>query len=95
MSQFTVVVPYQFFFSKKSNSVKNKRLILYAKLNETLLLNEVSCLKEGSEMTDFCLKQGKGLGSLYVPGKLPTYPSPKPTFCPKWEVSVNLCLGEE
>ena len=22
-------------------------------------------------MTDFCLKQGKGLGSLYVPGKLP------------------------
>ena len=22
--------------------------------------------------------------------KLPTYPSPKPTFCPKWEVSVNV-----
>ena len=21
--------------------------------------------------------------------KLPTYPSPEPTFCPKWEVSVN------
>ena len=29
----------------------------------------------------------------YVSGKLPTYPSPKPTFCPKWEVSVNVCLG--
>ena len=26
--------------------------------------------------------------------KLPTYPSPKPTFCPKWEVRVNVCLGE-
>ena len=30
------------------------------------------------------------LGSLYVYGKLPTYPSPKPTFCPKWEVSVDV-----
>ena len=28
--------------------------------------------------------------SLYVSGKLPTYPFPKPTFCPKWEVSVNV-----
>ena len=27
-------------------------------------------------------------------GKLPTYPSPKPTFCPKLEVSVNDGLGE-
>ena len=23
-----------------------------------------------------------------------TYPSPKPTFCPKWEISVNISLGE-
>ena len=29
-----------------------------------------------------------------VSGKLPTYPSPKPSFCPKWEVSVNVSLGE-
>ena len=29
-----------------------------------------------------------------VSGKLPTYPSPKPTFCPKWEVSVDVGLGE-
>ena len=28
------------------------------------------------------------LKSLYVSGKLPTYPSPKPTFCSKWEVSI-------
>ena len=33
-------------------------------------------------------------GSLYVSGKLPTNTFPKPTFCPKWEVSVNVGLGE-
>ena len=27
-------------------------------------------------------------------GKQRTYLSPKPTFCPKWEVSVNVGLGE-
>ena len=37
---------------------------------------------------------GGELGSLYVSGKLPTYPSPNPTFCLKWEVSVNVGLGE-
>ena len=36
----------------------------------------------------------KGFGSLYVSGKLLTYSSPKPTFCPKWEVSVNAELEE-
>ena len=25
---------------------------------------------------------------------VPTYPSPKPTFCPKWEVSAKVGLGE-
>ena len=36
------------------------------------------------------------MGSLYVSGKLPTYPSLKPTFCPKLEVpvSVNVGLGD-
>ena len=29
------------------------------------------------------LKEGVSFGSSYVSGKLPTYPSPKPTFCPK------------
>ena len=33
-------------------------------------------------------------GSLYVSGNLPTYPSPKPIFCPNLEVSVNIGLGE-
>ena len=31
---------------------------------------------------------------LYVFKKLPTYPSPKATFCPEWEVSVDVGLGE-
>ena len=33
-------------------------------------------------------------GSITVSGKLPTYPSPKPTFCPKWEESANAGLRE-
>ena len=32
--------------------------------------------------------------SIQVSGKLPTYPFPNPTFCPKWEVNVNTELGE-
>ena len=34
----------------------------------------------------------KVFGSLYVSGKLPTQPSPKPTFCLKWELSVKFWL---
>ena len=34
------------------------------------------------------------LASLHVSGKLRTYHSPKPTFCPEREVSVNVGLGE-
>ena len=30
---------------------------------------------------------------MYVPGKLPTYPSLNLTFCPKWEVRVNVRFG--
>ena len=33
-------------------------------------------------------------GSLYVFGKLLTHPFPRPTFCPKWELSVKVGLGE-
>ena len=38
-------------------------------------------------------KKGKIVDNLGS-GKLPTYPSPKPTFCLKREVSVNVGLGE-
>ena len=37
----------------------------------------------------------KGINvKLYLSGKLPTYPSPKLIFCPKWEVSVYVELGK-
>ena len=39
-------------------------------------------------------KSAHNVGSFYVSGKLPTYPSAKPAFCPKWEVSVNIGLEE-
>ena len=32
--------------------------------------------------------------AISVSGKLPTYPSPKPSFFPKRELSVNVSLGE-
>ena len=34
------------------------------------------------------------LDQFRVSGKLPTDPYPNPTFCAKWEVSVNVDLGE-
>ena len=37
---------------------------------------------------------GSIFGSLYISGKLPTYPSPKPTFCLKWKVSVDVGIEE-
>ena len=49
------------------------------------------CITSFSDPTN---PQIKNLSSLYVSGKLPTYPSLKPTFCPKREVSVNVGLGE-
>ena len=33
-------------------------------------------------------------GSLHVSVKMPTYPSPETTFCPKREVGVNVGPGE-
>lgn len=33
-------------------------------------------------------------GSMYDSEKLPSYPTPNLTFCPKREVSVNVRLGE-
>ena len=41
-----------------------------------------------------CLVPLRAFGSLYISGKLPTYPSPKPTFYPKREAGFNVGLGE-
>ena len=39
-------------------------------------------------------KPERGNGELDQLLKLPTYPSPNPTFCPKWDANVNVELGE-
>ena len=44
--------------------------------------SELSCLQDNSTP------------KIEVSGKLPTYPSPKPTFCLKWEVGVNVGLRD-
>ena len=48
---------------------------------------------------NFTAKEGNYIyqvGIIFVLGfwELPTYPSPKSAFCPKREISVNVCLGE-
>ena len=57
------------------------------------------CLFQMSLSTGICLHnfwkgERKILGSLYFSRKLRTYPSPKPTFCPKRELNVNVGLGK-
>lgn len=47
--------------------------ILYAKRNESGSLNEVSCPKEGSEMNDFFLNQGKSFKA-WAPNLYPNFP---------------------
>ena len=42
----------------------------------------------------FTTLSNRVFGSMYVSGKLPTYPSPNLTFCPKRELSVNVRFGE-
>ena len=44
-------------------SVKNY-LILYAKQNKSGSKSSVSCLKQSGEMSNFCLKQSRGLKAL-------------------------------
>ena len=36
----------------------------------------------------------KDVKSIQVSGQLTTYPSPRSQFCPKWDVSVNVDLGQ-
>ena len=53
-------------------SVKNYLVSLKAKQSKSESESSVSCLKQGIEMSNFCLKQGRGLNAsaahLYPPG---------------------------
>ena len=71
---------YQQYFCTMSNSivlVLNITYRLYAKWNESGSQNKVSCLKQGSKINNFYLKQGQGVkdcaAQLY-----PKYPSVSP-----------------
>ena len=70
---------------------KTKKLTKNRVDQETPKKTKNSKMVSNLDVVSFSLK---GFGSLYVSGKLPTYPSPKPIFCPKWEVSVNVELGK-
>ena len=51
-------------------------------------------ITKGQVLYSFLSVHAYMLGSLTVSGWLATYPFPKLKFCPKWEVSVNVDLGE-
>ena len=80
----------------KSRIYNSIRRIWYQRvINGSFFVNVVAVASkktetslDGSEDTSRSSLSGKRLG------KLPTYPSPKPTFCPKRKVSVNVGLGE-
>ena len=65
-----------------------------AKLEELqchyLVFMLITSFHDPSEWENF---HGSG-GSMYVSGKLPTFPSPNLTFCPEQEVSANVRFGE-
>ena len=63
---------------------KRTKLNLLFKLSYLNYHKKELVIKEGW----YCLNK-----SIYISGKIPTYPSPKITFCPKWEVSVNVSRG--
>ena len=55
-------------------------------------VKKIICVKW--DFSEYYIIQQQHFETLYVSGKLPTNPSPKPTFCSKWEVIVNVGLGE-
>ena len=59
-STFAISIPFFLNVYFHDFSVENY-LILYAKQNKLGSESSVSCLKQDSEMSNFCLKQGRGL----------------------------------
>ena len=83
------VLKTSFDFAEELSDMRKQMKALEEKnvtyMKETMNLQEVDILKFDQNATHI---------SIYISGKQPTYPSPKPTFCPKWELSVNVGLGE-
>ena len=104
-SDFTLTFKTAVCTKTKSNLCHNVISMFIGKIVQTEKIQIQSPLKFSK--TSVCakvLQQSRGksveawccntLGSVKVSGKLLTYPSPKPTFCLKWEVSDNVGLGE-
>ena len=76
----------QFFLPVPSNSPRG--LCESELVPVSLLFNSLSPKSDQNQFYP------NDIQSIKVSGKLPTYHSPNPIFCPKWEVSVNVDLGK-
>ena len=80
-----------------SSHVKRWKPAIYSKrktIDDSDVGFQESLISSKTTLPDFHNAMLIYVGSLYVFGKLPTYPFPKPTFCPKWEASGNVGLGD-
>ena len=75
--------------------VSQQRLMTQTMAEKQKLINQLAVLAVfPSRKVVSCFPNDLFGTPLCVSGNLPTYPSPQLTFCPKWEVSVNVGLGE-
>ena len=78
-SIFAGAIPIIFFVNIYLHDFSVKKyLILYAKQNKSGSKSSVSCLKQGGEMNNFCLKQSRGLkaSATHLYPNFPWVPSP-------------------
>ena len=89
LSPLKATVPFTSVETSTTSEVEHSKVLSM----HTSYSGHCNCLK-GSLANQGFINQQRKFGSIKVSEKLPTYPSPNPTFCPKWEVSVNVDLGE-
>lgn len=85
-------------FLASKNEFKNVQYNLFLNasrkhchLHQKSVCNNIQCAKKNASKNKTpTINLIKILGNI----RLLTLPSPKPTFCPKWEVSVNVGLGK-
>ena len=90
---------YQILFTPPSHKKRLTLLELYGKWTEIrdYFRNAIDFFFFGSftgNLVKICFPKQSESWYYVQSGKLPTYPSPKPTFCAKSEVSVNAGLTE-